>query len=274
MASFQNEREQLAQLEWLFQQKKFAEGVDQIELVLRQFPASFQLKFLKFRFLKELQRTGEALPLLREMHAMFGDNIVVLKELADLHFQRQQFPESLLYYNKLLFLDSFNSRAQERVKHLQGILESGVAERLADTQVELRADAAPAQPKAPAAASPPPKPAAPAPAGEDLLQITFDAIGGPPPGEEEGVSASPSGEDVHFQTESAAELYFKQGLYREALAIYKGLFEKTGRTDYFLKIKAILLLLHTDQGNRVIERLQRFLHLLQQRGRQIVQNDL
>jgi tetratricopeptide (TPR) repeat protein len=274
LANFQNEREQLAQLEWLFQEKKFAEGVDQIELALRQFPASFQLKFLKFRFLKELQRTGEALTLLREMHAMFGDNILVLKELAGLHFQQQQFPESLLYYKKLLFLDSFNSRAQERVRHLQGILESGVAEQLADTQVELRADAGQGPPRAPAAAPPPPKPSAPAPAGEVPLQITFDAIGGSTPEPEEAASAPPPGEDVHFQTESAAELYFKQGLYREALAIYKSLFEKTGRTDYFLKIKAILLLLRTDQGNQVIERLQKFLHLIQQRGRQIVQNDI
>ena len=57
----------------------------------------------------------------------------------------------------------------------------------------------------------------------------------------------PDAEELHFQTESAAELYFKQGLYREALAIYKNLFEKTGRTDFFLKIKAILLLLRTDR---------------------------
>ena len=52
LANFQNEREQLAQLEWLFQQKKFAEGLAQAEAVLEQFPASFQLRFLKFKFLR------------------------------------------------------------------------------------------------------------------------------------------------------------------------------------------------------------------------------
>ncbi len=75
---------------------------------------------------------------------------------------------------------------------------------------------------------------------------------------------------LHFQTESAAELYFKQGLYKEALSIYKNLFEKTGRTDHFLKIKAILQLLRADRNSRIIERLQRFLQLLQHRGNQFV----
>ncbi len=273
MANFQNEREQLAQLEFLFQQKKFAEGMDQTDLVLHQFPASFQLKFLKFRFLKELQKTGEALQLLREMHVMFGDNIMVLKELADLHFQHKQFPESLVYYNKLLFLDSFNSHAQERVRQLQGMLESGVADRLADTKIEFHSDAALSQPKAKSVPVPTPSPQRDTAEVETPLQITFAADGGSQE-RVEGTAASIPDEDMHFQTESAAELYFKQGLYRESLAIYKSLFEKTGRTDYFLKIKAILLLLRTDQGNQVIERLQRFLQLIQQRGRQIVQNDL
>jgi tetratricopeptide (TPR) repeat protein len=65
-------------------------------------------------------------------------------------------------------------------------------------------------------------------------------------------------------------LYFKQGLYQEALAIYKNLFEKTGRSDFFLKIKAILMLLRTERNSRIIEQLQRFLQLIQQRGSQSV----
>ena len=285
MANYQSEREQLAQLEWLFQQKKFAEGLARCEAVLVQFPASIHLKFLKYRFLRELQQKGEALQLLRQMHAMSGDNIMVVKELADLHYDLKQFPESLLYYKKLLFLDSFNGQAQERVKLLQGMLEAGVSDRLADTKAEFRPDAAFSPPQAEEAA-----PSAP-PVGETILTleeepplVTFagegedaDASVTPPKSGEkassEGEDMAPApreAEDAHFQTESAAELYFKQGLYREALAIYKNLFEKTGRTDHFLKIKAILLLMRTDCSHRVIERLQKFLLLLQQRGSQIV----
>lgn len=250
MANFQNEREQLAQLEGLFQQMKFVDGLAQSEAVLAQFPASIQLRFLRYKFLRALNRGGEALQQLREMHAMFGDNIMVLKELAGLHFQQGQFPESLLYYKKLLFLDSFNSQALERVKQIQGSLEAGVSDKLADTKIEYRPAAAPSAPpeteslvietEAPQATEAPPAAA--------------DAEAGPPP----------------FETESAAELYFKQGLYQEALAIYKNLFEKTGRTDFFLKIKAILMLLRSDRNSRIIERLQRFLQLLQQRGSQSV----
>jgi tetratricopeptide (TPR) repeat protein len=269
LANFQSEREQLAQLEVLFQQKRFADGLVQAEALLAHFPASIQLRFLKFKFLRELRKTGEALQLLREMHAMFGDNIMVLKELADLHFQQQQYPESLLYYKKLLFLDSFNSLAQERVKQIQEKLQAGVVDKLADTQIEYRPAAVPPQDDKGVA---PPSPAA----LETLTletgqppQIVIDLEGGPA-AVEAAATAAPPGDEMPFETESAAELYFKQGLYQEALAIYKNLFEKTGRSDFFLKIKAILMLLRTDRNNRVVERLQRFLQLIQERGSQSV----
>ncbi len=262
MANFQSEREQLAQLEVLFQQKKFADGLVQAEALLAHFPASIQLRFLKFKFLRELGKTGEALQLLREMHAMFGDNIMVLKELADLHFQQQQYPESLLYYKKLLFLDSFNGPAQERVKQIQEKLQTGVADKLADTQVEYRP--APVPPQADKGAPPAAPETLTLETGEPP-QIVIDLDAAPAPAAA-AVAAPPPVDELPFETESAAELYFKQGLYQEALAIYKNLFEKTGRTDFFLKIKAILMLLRTDRNNRVVERLQRFLQLIQQRG--------
>ncbi len=272
MASFQNEREQLAQLEWLFQEKKFAEGLARTETALREFPASFHLKSLRYKFLRQLQQNAAALQLLREMHAMSGDNIMVLKELAELHFELKQFPESLLYYKKLIFLDSFNSQAQERLKLLQGgMLEAGVSDRLADTKAEFRVEIPPAATPPPVAAAtviaapPPPIPRA----VEETTQITFDAPedAGAPPAAAAAVDDAPG---LHYQTESAAELYFKQGLYREALAIYKNLFEKTGRTDHFLKIKAILQLLRADRQNRVIGKLLRFQELLQHRGSHFV----
>ena len=251
MANFQNEREQLAQLEDLFRENKFIDGLAQADAVIKQFPASFQLRFLKFKFLRALEKTEAAMLLLREMHVMFGDNIMVLKELAELNFQQQKHPESLLYYQKLLFLDSFNTVAQERVKQLQGLLEAGVSAKLDDTKVEIFQEDSVAR-----ELSAPP-------------QITFEVESGTTVLADEKGSL-PQGEEKPFETESAAELYFKQGLYRESLAIYKNLFEKTGRTDFFMKIKAILLLLRTEKSNQVIEQLQRFLQLIQQRGSQIV----
>lgn len=273
MASFQNEREQLAQLEWLFQENKFAEGLARTETALREFPASFHLKSLRYKFLRQLQQNAAALQLLREMHAMSGDNIMVVKELAELHFQLKQFPESLLYYKKLIFLDSFNSQAQERLKLLQGgMLDAGISDRLADTKAEFRVEIPPAVESPPAvaatvSAAPPPPPVPRA--MEETTQITFDAAedAGAPPAAAASLDDAPG---LHYQTESAAELYFKQGLYREALAIYKNLFEKTGRTDHFLKIKAILQLLRADRQNRVIGKLLRFQELLQHRGSHLV----
>jgi tetratricopeptide (TPR) repeat protein len=255
-------------MEELFQQGKFIAGLAQADEVTKQFPLSFQLRFLKFKFLHALKKDDDAVQLLREMHGMFGDNIMILKELAELNFQQQKLPESLLYYKKLLFLDSFNSVAQERVKQLQGMLSAGVNARLADTKVEMHIPDG-----LPGVSSAPPEPESPPPISLAVesppVQINFDSESVPetPAKEKESPLAAA---DLHFETESAAELYFKQGLYREALAIYKSLFEKTGRTDFFLKIKAILLLLRTDKSNQVIEKLQRFLQLIQQRGSQIV----
>ncbi len=263
MAAYQSEREQLAQLEWLFEQKKFAEGLARTEDVLREFPASFHLKFLRYRFLRQLQQNVEALQLLREMHAMSGDNIMVVRELADLNFQQKQFPESLLYYKKLVFLDSFNTQAQERLKLLHERLEIGVSDRLADTKAEFRPESAPiAEPAA----------AMPLPQTETVTEpppITLD-FGEKPASPPAGSTAGGEGAGLHFQTESAADLYLQQDMLREALAIYKNLFEKTGRSDHFQKIQTILQRLRAERGDRVIERLQRFLELLQRRGSPIV----
>lgn len=244
MANFQSEREQLTLLENMFKQKQFIAGLTQADAILQQFPQSFHLKFLKINFLKELGQVDQALQSLLEMYSRFGDNILILKELADLNFQQQRFPESLIYYKKLLFLDSFNMHAQERVKQINNMLEAGVSATLSDTQIEMRPDDT--------------KPVTAIPDGPQL-QVTF------------AEQAQPGAEpELDFETESAAELYFKQGLFNEALAIYKKLFEKSGKTDFFLKIKAILLLQGNEKNALLIQRLQHFLELIQKRGSQIV----
>ncbi len=254
MANFQNEREQLILLESLLKQKQFADGLAQAEKVLQQFPSSFQLKFLKIIFLKELGKIDLALQALLEMYARFGDNILILKELADLNFQQKKYPESLLFYNKLLFLDSFNMHAQERVKQINDLLEDDVSAQLSDTKVEMRHD----DTKSVAAPESMPAP-----------EISFAETSGP-----EIVTVGKlhpdQGQELNFETESAAELYFKQGLFNESMTIYKKLFEKTGKTDYFLKIKAILLLQSNEKNGLIIQKLLRFLELIQQRGSQFV----
>ena len=254
MANFQIEREQLAQLENLFKEKNYTAGLALAETVLQQFPSSFHLKFLQIKFLKELQNIDQALQSLLEMHTRFGDNILILKELADLNFQQKRLPESLIYYNKLLFLDSFNSQAQERVKQIQGLLQTSVAEKLANTKIEVHLDDS--QPPA----------AAKAPAAEELPPLITFTTPSEPEALAEEKTLPDHGQELNFETESAAELYFKQGLFNESLAIYKKLFEKTANTDYFLKIKAILMLLRNEKNGQIIERLQCFLELIQKRG--------
>jgi tetratricopeptide (TPR) repeat protein len=256
LANFQTEREQLLLLESLFKQKQFIAGLVQVDEVLQQFPSSFHLKFLKVSFLKELGKTDQALQALLEMHSRFGDNILILKELADLNFAQNRFPESLLYYKKLLFLDSFNVQAQERVKQINDMLEAGVSAKLSDTTIEVRQeDTRPLAEAVPAPAITFEE----QPTGTEVLLEEKPAVGREP--------------ELNFETESAAELYFKQGLYKDSLAIYKKLFEKSGKTDYFLKVKAILLLQRNEKNAMIIQKLQRLLELIQKRGSQFVRSN-
>ena len=50
----------------------------------------------------------------------------------------------------------------------------------------------------------------------------------------------------------------------------KNSLKKSGHTNYFLKIKAILLLQRNEKNGQIIEKLQDFLELIQKRGSQFV----
>jgi hypothetical protein len=175
-------------------------------------------------------------------------------------------PASLIYYNKLLFLDSFNSLAQERIKEIQGLLRSRVAEKLADTKIEIRfADGSLAETKEQPFGEVNPA-AAPFEMPPDGASAGQSEAVKPPEEKPEGALT----EGLDFDTESAAELYFKQGHYAESLAVYKKLFEKTDRQDFYLKCEGIVPLLRNEKSLQTIEKLQHFLQVLKQRGNQVV----
>jgi tetratricopeptide (TPR) repeat protein len=79
-------------------------------------------------------------------------------------------------------------------------------------------------------------------------------------------AASESVASLTFDTASAADLYFQQGLYSEAEAIYAKLFKQTGRDEYEMRIEEIARLRKTEWALHIIERLLAFQQALQKVG--------
>jgi hypothetical protein len=124
-----------------------------------------------------------------------------------------------------------------------------------------------------------PPPPAPAPAPEPL-ELDIDqpeppaptpvTEAAPPPAPEmpaEAETAPEEAEKDDFITESAAELYQKQGLYDEALTIYEKLYAVEKLEKYLTKIQQLKRKRVLD---RQIQALNEFLRRIQQKGEELV----
>ena len=91
----------------------------------------------------------------------------------------------------------------------------------------------------------------------------------PPPGAEPA-KEGPVQEEFDFETETAAELYLRQGIFREALRIYRKLHEQTGDPNFLARIRQIENQEMGGRENGTIDRLNRFLQLIRKRGNKLV----
>jgi predicted Zn-dependent protease len=109
MADLKNERLQLEALENLFNQKRFSEALEFANKLRKDYPESFQIKLIHVRTLKSLNRLGDAESALAELMMNYPNNINLMAESGNLALKRNKFDEALEFYNKVLFLDPFNS---------------------------------------------------------------------------------------------------------------------------------------------------------------------
>lgn len=119
-----DERVQLKALEDLFKQKRFSDALNLARRFKEDFPRSFQIRFLHVRILKELNRLGEAEDALRDLMLVFPNNLNLLQEIGKLCIERNKYNEATEHYNKILFLDPFNSAAKSTLDKIKLLKKS------------------------------------------------------------------------------------------------------------------------------------------------------
>jgi len=126
MADMKTEKDQLTALENLFQQKRFSDALEIAKKASSDYPNSYQIRFLYVRTLKELNKLAEAEEVLKELMLVFPNNINLLLESGNLAVLRDKFDEGNEFYNKILFLDPFNTEAKNSIEKINIIKKGGV----------------------------------------------------------------------------------------------------------------------------------------------------
>ncbi len=300
MIELKKERDRLADLEILFNEKRYPEALSFAEEISKEFPSSFQIKLLHARILKELNKLNEAENLLKEEISNFPDNVNLLLEIGDIYSKKGEYNLATEYYNKVMFIDPFNLKAKELIEKTDEIRKKKVvrAEFSADSitykeeknknmddtnisepgreaednsvieveetveQKELEEDILKFEENK----------------GE-LQEIVYedikinqevnDKISDFKIDEEisekkmdDTIDEISFGEE--FITESAAKLYIDQGLYNNAIVIYEKLLKKSKEEKYSERIIKI------KRSQNIIQKLEHFLKLIQNRGEKVV----
>lgn len=287
MTDFKSEKNQFLLLEKYYIDRNFSEALVLADKLLQQYPTSFPLKLLYARVLKAMGRLAEAERLLVELGKNYPDNINLLNEIGDLYVKQKKFTEGLAYYHRILFLDSFNEQARAGVQAAQDFIRNSTIESLEDTLLEVKVPEGlfrKSEPVVPPPATPDLNLDGPAVRVEPVPDITIhfneESTGSAapptgilleePPPRVEPVKEGPGPDEFDFETETAAELYLRQGIFREALRIYRKLHEQTGDPNFLARIRQIENQDKSGRENRTIDRLNRFLQLIRKRGNELV----
>ncbi len=369
MADIKSEKEELMALEDLFRQKRFSNALGIAKKASSDFPNSYPIKFLYARTLKELNKLAEAEEVLKELMLVYPNNIKLLLESGNLALLRNKFDESKEYYNKILFLDPFNTEAKNSIEKINVIKKGGLVRKGKGDFVSYQDEKLQTADTLPEFDSrklleilgeePPPPPPPPPPAPEmeeeipgmsEIPAADINEIGTPDlfqentqePGREvteipapipsrEEINPSPSREveipeipplpdlekepeemeeaienqepeeemepamenqepiekmeeagepwqededpaieETGFVTESAAQLYLKQGLLDDALVIYKKLYNSRKEEKFLSRITQLKQLIITQKKIRVLNELLEYLGHIKQKGVKIV----
>jgi len=279
MVDLKNEKVQLKALEDLFEQKKFSEALTLAEKLNSDFPDSYHINILYIKILQELNRISEAEDTAKELMERYPDNINLLLEAANICLKLNKYDESIGYHNKILFLDPFNTLAKESIERINGLKKTteGREKESADfisyqnEKMIAKQDTVPEDQLTDSNTN-----------VDQVLAVEREPIAAPveesavpppiPPIPEEGgvseVKEAPENKaEMEIVTESAAELYLSQGLYEDALKIYKKLYLVQQEERFMMKINQLKI--HTISMKK-IQRLTDFGEIIQKRGEKIV----
>lgn len=266
MADLKSEKDQVANLEKLFSEKKFEELLILAEKLLDDFPDSFQIRFLYTQVLREVGRFGEAETLLKELCAAYPDNINLLSEMGAVLIEHEKYEEAVECFNKILFLDPFNEAAKGSLNKIDQLKKgpplpstppppaASVQEPEVEPPPSSRKEAVFKMDTLPEDEIPPPLPPEPAAPQQQAIGVQEAAVEG-------------KAKEEEFMTESAAELYMSQGLYDDALTVYKKLYEEQQQERFLSRINELRQKRITQKKIQV---LSLFSRLIAQQGESVV----
>jgi len=138
MANLLNEKEQLIDLERLYNEEQYEDALVLAKELAKEFNESIQIKLLYAKILKANQKLEQSEAILNEILASHPDNLNVLLETAALSVALNKFEQAREYYNKILFIDSFNAQAKAALEKLEGASDEPTLE---VKQPEVKAEA-------------------------------------------------------------------------------------------------------------------------------------
>ncbi len=279
MVDLKDEKVQLKALENLFAQKRFSEALAMAEKLNSDFPDSYYINILYIKILMELNRLSEAEDTANGLLQLYPDNINLLQQAGNICLKLNKYDESIEYYNKILFLDPFNTLAKESIEKIKAPKKTveGRGKKspdfvsYQDEKMIARQDTVPEDqlPDSKTNVDQGPE----IPEGSTSTSVNEDSE--PPPIPEvkevpemnEEILEEEEKEEVEIMTESAAELYLSQGLYKDALKIYEKLYAIRQEERFVLKIRQLKTHII---NQKKIQQLTDFWKLIQKRGEKIV----
>ncbi len=114
-----SEREGLDRLESLYKDGNFKEASAFASDLRDKYPSSFQIGFLHYKILANLESYSESEDILDKLLKLYPENLNLLLEKGELLVGRGKTAESKLFFDKVLFLDPFNSKAKEGVDRIK-----------------------------------------------------------------------------------------------------------------------------------------------------------
>lgn len=221
MPDFKSEREQLAILENLYSQQKYSEIEELAKSLKKDYPSSFQIRLLRVKALRELNRLPEAEEILNELTKQYPENVNILMELGDVLSITSRYQEALDIFNKILFLDPFHPTAKDKIVQVNKLLAQ-----IPTKPVDVTAVPPPPPPSDTPAETPPPPPEDQAPVSfadrmeeqmkefsdeapkDEVIQEAFDAPPEEPPKTDSQIDDLPESE----KTDPGLKRAFEEGM--------------------------------------------------------------
>ncbi len=115
----------MSELEALLRQGKLEEAVALGTELVEEYPDSFLIRLQLARALKENNGLLRAESVLSALDSRYGDNITFLMERGDLLRRLGRLDEAEQDYEKILFLDPFNSKVKRALEEIQADRKQG-----------------------------------------------------------------------------------------------------------------------------------------------------